>query len=225
MPEEKQYAAVFNSREPGSDRARYASPLRSFPFVLSLRVSLSFTHENRKEPKIFAQVHAECTDTTDRSQQTIHPERKTGSLMETTATRKGYLAYQEAQAQELDQAKLILMMYAGAIRFLDKAVELYPANPAESGNYLSKAKDVILELMSSLDVEQGGDMGLILLRTYRALFSKLNEAHMLDDLKKIGEVRSSLAELEESWRQVFASPEYQRFKRNPQEYRATIRQG
>ena len=35
---------------------------------------------------------------------------------------QGYVTYQDAKAWELDQAKLILMIYAGAIRFLNKAL-------------------------------------------------------------------------------------------------------
>lgn len=145
--------------------------------------------------------------------------------MEINTARNGYQRYREAQAQELDQAKLILMMYAGAIRFLDKAIDLDPINREESGKYLCRTKDVILELMSSLDVDNSGEMGPILLRTYRRLFHKLNEAHLGDDLRKAAEVRASLAELEESWRQVFASPEYQRFRQNPEEYRAALMRG
>ena len=39
-------------------------------------------------------------------------------------SKQGYVVYEEAQAQELDQAKLILMMYAGGINFLNRALKL-----------------------------------------------------------------------------------------------------
>lgn len=135
------------------------------------------------------------------------------------AVKRGYLAYQEAQAHELDQAKLILMMFAGAIRFLDKALEVQKTDTMEMGRFISKAKNVILELISSLDIESGGEMGAILLRAYRGLFIKLNAAHMENDPRKISEVRNSLAELEESWKLVFAGWEYQAFKKNPEYFR------
>lgn len=143
-------------------------------------------------------------------------------IMETIADKKGYRAYREAQVQDLDQAKLIIMMFSGAVRFLDKAIALDPVNRMESGKYLSKAKLVLLELMASLDIENSGEMGPILLHTYRALFHKLNEAHLQDNIGKAIEVRASLFELENAWRQVFASPEYQRFKRDPEGYRAAL---
>ena len=139
--------------------------------------------------------------------------------------RNGYQVYREAQAQELDQAKLILMMFAGAIRFLDRAMELGDGNPLEAGKYLSKTKKVILELISSLDMDNSGEMGAILFRAYQGLFLKLNTAHMRNDARRIAEVRGSLAELEDSWKQVFASPEYQDFRKNPTQLRATIHGG
>ena len=87
-----------------------------------------------------------------------------------------YSAYQEAQAQELDQSKLILMMYGGAIRFLDKAVESGLADKSKMCLYAGRAEKIILELMASLNLDEGGEMGEILLKTYRALFIKLNVA-------------------------------------------------
>lgn len=142
--------------------------------------------------------------------------------MENTSIRKAHLAYQEVQAQELDQAKLILMMFAGAVRFLDKAIDLHHQDRMESGKYISRTKNIILELMASLNVDHSGEMGTILLRAYRGLFAKLNTAHMQDDMEKTAEVRASLAELEESWRQVFSSPEYRRFKQDREEFRSSL---
>ncbi len=142
--------------------------------------------------------------------------------MEYVNFRKGRLAYQEAHAQELDQARLILMMFSGAVRFLDKALEYYSADITESGKYISRAKSIILELIASLDMENSGEMGNILLRTYRGLFSKLNQAFILDDQEKLAEVRNSLAELKESWKQVFDSPEYARFKQDRNAFRSSL---
>lgn len=126
----------------------------------------------------------------------------------------GIAAYQEAQAQELDQAKLILMMYAGAVRFLDKAMALSNTDRRESGAYISRTKDIILELIASLNLDEGGEIGEILLHTYRGLFTKLNIAYIDEDYGKVDEVRQSLADLEDAWKQVFNSPEYQEFKRS-----------
>lgn len=126
----------------------------------------------------------------------------------------GYVVYQNAQADQLDQARLILMMFAGSINFLNKAINVAHRNQREMTSLISKTKNVILELIASLNLEQSGEMGEILLRTYRGLFLKLNVAYIDNDIDQIKEVRDSLIELEDAWKKVFQSPEYQDFKRD-----------
>ncbi|MCD6308912.1 MAG: flagellar export chaperone FliS [Candidatus Latescibacteria bacterium] len=132
---------------------------------------------------------------------------------------QAYSAYQQAQAQEYDQAQLILMMYRGGINFLNKALEAGKTDKVQMGHYVSKAKKVLLELMLSLNTEEGGQMGEVLLNMYQRLFKKLNTAHMIDDRRHIAEVRDSLEELEDVWRQIFTSDEYRKFKEDRDKFR------
>lgn len=127
-------------------------------------------------------------------------------------THSGYAAYQEAQAYDVDQAKLILMMFSGSKKFLNKAVEVADTDSKTMEKNVSKAKKVILELISSLNIDNSGEMGEILLKAYKGLFIKLNVAYVEYDVTKIIEVRDSLEELGESWKKIFQSPEYQEFK-------------
>ena len=126
----------------------------------------------------------------------------------------GYKVYQNAQADYLDQARLILMMFAGSINFLNKAINVANRNQKEMANLISKTKNILLELIASLNLEQSGEMGEILLKTYRSLFIKLNVAYIDNDIDQIKEVRDSLIELEDAWKKVFGSQEYQDFKRD-----------
>ena len=131
----------------------------------------------------------------------------------------GYNVYKTAQANELDQAQLILMMYRGAVNFLDKALEAGINDKIQMSQYISKAKQVIIELMLSLNLDDSGKMGEMLLDMYQRLYKKLNVAHMRDDRVKIAEVRDSLEELEETWRRVFQSAEYKKFKEDREQFR------
>lgn len=136
-----------------------------------------------------------------------------------TMSSHGYSVYKEAQANELDQAQLILMMYRGAVNFLDKAIETGKIDKVQMNYFVSKAKRVIIELMMSLNIEESGPMGEMLFGMYQRLFKKLNTAHMRDDLKRIAEVRDSLDELEETWRRVFSSEAYHEFKHDKEQFR------
>ncbi|MFC1512363.1 flagellar export chaperone FliS, partial [Candidatus Latescibacterota bacterium] len=111
----------------------------------------------------------------------------------TPSRMKGYSAYQEARVNEYDQSELILMMFSGIVNFLDKAIAVSETDKRQMGNYLSKAKNVLLEIMSSLNLEEGGEIGKLLLNTYSRQYHTLHAAHMNDDTEKVMLVRNSLA--------------------------------
>ncbi|MBN1290315.1 MAG: flagellar export chaperone FliS [Candidatus Latescibacteria bacterium] len=130
----------------------------------------------------------------------------------------GYAAYREAQAQEVDQAKLILMMFSGSVNYLNKAIEYAETDHKEMERYISRTKNIILELIASLNLEDSGEIGELLLKTYRGLFTKLNLAYVEEDIVKVTDVRDSLIMLEDSWKKVFQSPEYDHFKNNREQF-------
>ena len=132
--------------------------------------------------------------------------------MKTSSNQKGFQAYQEAHANQLGQSELVLMMFSGGIKFIDKALELADTDKVEMSENISKAKNVLLEIIASLNIDDSGEIGITLLNAYKRLFQKLNTAHMNDDIVKIKEVRDSLAELEDVWKKIFSSEEYAQFK-------------
>ena len=125
---------------------------------------------------------------------------------------QGYSAYREAQENEYEQSELILMMYRGAVNFLEKALAVAEHDPSAMTAFLSKAKKVLLELMASLNLEEGGEVGRLLMDTYTRQFHTLHVAQMTDNTEKVALVRDSLIELEDAWKEVFKSDEYLAFK-------------
>jgi len=77
--------------------------------------------------------------------------------MKMSTQEEGYLTYQEAHENELEQSELILKMFSGGIHFLDRALELPETDEIEMSKYVSKAKNVLLEIMSSLNIEDSGE--------------------------------------------------------------------
>ena len=132
--------------------------------------------------------------------------------MSTASRIKGIRVYQQAHENEIEQSTLILMMYSGGIGFLDKALAAKDTDRRLADDQILKAKNVLLELMSSLNLDEGGDMGQLLFRTYRSLFVKLTSAHIAGDFARIAGVRDELKELESAWKEVFDGDEYRFFK-------------
>jgi len=120
---------------------------------------------------------------------------------------KGYgqytQAYQKAQVNTVDQRKLIVMLYDGAIRFLTTAVEkLNAGDTYEAHNNLIKGKSIIAELLASLNMEQGGDIAKNLQRLYSYMFNELIDANLNKDGTRITHVLHLLRELRVGWQGI-----------------------
>ena len=63
-----------------------------------------------------------------------------------------YKQYKETQINTANQGKLIVMLYDGAIKFINKALEHMAKKEIESThNNIVKAQDIITELLTSLN--------------------------------------------------------------------------
>ena len=108
-------------------------------------------------------------------------------------------AYRKASVNTLDQNKLIVMLYDGAIKHAGFAVEHIKKNEIEKAhNELVKAKNIVSELMSSLNMEKGGEVAKNLKSLYAFMFSQLIEANMNKESKPIVTVIGLLKELREA---------------------------
>jgi flagellar protein FliS len=108
--------------------------------------------------------------------------------------------YKKNQFYTADKGTLLLMLYQGAIDFLRRGKEhLEKGQIADKGIYLSKAHAIIAELLSSLDLEIGGDLARSLEGLYRFMMEQLMEAHLSNDVKAIDNVLSLLLTLQEGW--------------------------
>ena len=120
---------------------------------------------------------------------------------------KGYgrysQAYQKAAVNTVDQRKLILMLYDGAIKFLTVASDKISGNQDyEAHQNLIRGKSIIAELMASLNMERGGDIAANLQGLYAFMFNELIEANINKDGARIMEVVTLLKELREGWQNL-----------------------
>ncbi|MDX2471594.1 MAG: flagellar export chaperone FliS [SAR324 cluster bacterium] len=112
-------------------------------------------------------------------------------------------AYKAAAVTTEDQGALILMLYDGAIRFCKTAQLKHKKGDIEGvHNNLVKAKDIVSELLSSLDPEKGGDIGQNLNNLYIYIFNKLIDANVQKDMAILAEAEDLLIEMREGWRGI-----------------------
>lgn len=108
--------------------------------------------------------------------------------------------YRDTQVLTAKRAKLILMMYDGAIRFAREAVKrIQSKDIAGRGVYIRKTQDIILELMNSLDRENGGEIASNLSRLYLFMNRNLIMANIQGEEKFIEDIIKILEELRDAW--------------------------
>ena len=117
---------------------------------------------------------------------------------------KGYgrysQAYKKAAVSTVDQRKLIIMLYDGAIKFLAIAIEKMKKNDRyEAHKNLIRGKSIIAELLASLNLEEGGEIAQNLQRLYTYMFNELIEANLENDPDRVAAVIPLLKELRLGW--------------------------
>jgi flagellar protein FliS len=116
---------------------------------------------------------------------------------------KSNQAYKKAAVTTKDQGTLILMLYDGTIRYLKIAANKINKEDLEGAhNAISKAKAIISELMTSLNMEQSGRVGSSLKSLYVYMFNRLIDANIQKKASYIEEVCDLMSELRDGWRTV-----------------------
>ena len=120
-------------------------------------------------------------------------------------------AYKKASVNTLDQNKLIIMLYDGAIKNANFAVVYMKSGEIEKvHDSLIKTKNIVTELLATLNMEHGGEIAKNLKSLYSYMFSLLIEANMEKKSEPVLNVIDLLKELRGAWVQI-------REKKKPEE--------
>ena len=120
--------------------------------------------------------------------------------MAQSSIKSGHEQYRKVQAQTGSRADLVLMLYQGSIRFMNRALAKLDANDIEAThNALLRAQDIILELQATLDLEIGGQMASSLADLYRYCVELLIDANLKKVAVPIIEAKRLIQELESAW--------------------------
>lgn len=113
-------------------------------------------------------------------------------------------SYKETQIKTATPGKLILMLYDGAIRHLNQALEdLSKEHRYDSiSNSLIRTQDIIAELMISLDFDRGGEIAKNLFSLYVFMNRRLLDGNISKDKAPLEEVKTLLTELRGAWAEV-----------------------
>lgn len=117
-----------------------------------------------------------------------------------------YSAYKETAVKTASQGKLIVMLYDEAIRQLDTGMSRFNSNGKidasnieKFGKNIIKTQEIITELMVSLNMDVGGDIGKNLMALYTYFNRELLNANINQSKEKIAFIRDQMNQLREAW--------------------------
>ncbi len=109
--------------------------------------------------------------------------------------------YQHNAVQTASPAKLILMLYDGAIRFCNTALEGLGANDiAKTNKNIKKAEDIIVQLRMDLDMKY--PVAKEFDQVYDYIYRRLVEANMQKDAEILQEALGHIKTMRETWLEV-----------------------
>lgn len=113
--------------------------------------------------------------------------------------------YKETQIKTANQLKLVVMLYDGAIRHLNEALDCFQEGHRKYdalNKHIVATQDILSELMGSLDFDKGGSLAKNLLSLYMFMNQRLLEANLRKDVHPVEEVKKYLTDLRDAWEQI-----------------------
>ena len=116
-------------------------------------------------------------------------------------------SYRKVATQTASPGQLVLMLYEGAIRFLEKSLTGFvQEDPLEFNltvnNNVLRAQAIICEMNGVLNMEAGGEISTNFRRLYDYLNRRLQEANIKKQKEPIEEVLMRLRVLRDSWAEM-----------------------
>jgi flagellar protein FliS len=108
--------------------------------------------------------------------------------------------YRKSSISAASPLQLVVMLYDGALRFMEAGKHAMAKGDTYAQNdNLTKAERIVTELLSTLDMTQGGEVAENLFSLYTYVYNSLVEANIEDKPEKIAECVQIFSDLRESW--------------------------
>ena len=116
-------------------------------------------------------------------------------------------SYRQISAHTASPGQLVLMLYDGALRFLEKSLIGFDLDdPIEFNqtinNNLLRAQSIISELSGTLNLEQGGQLAHTLRRLYSYMDERLMESNLRQTPEGIHDTIRRLTILRDAWQEM-----------------------
>ncbi|MDX1951816.1 MAG: flagellar export chaperone FliS [Verrucomicrobiota bacterium] len=119
-------------------------------------------------------------------------------------TANPWKSYQKVATQTAPPGQLVLMLFEGAIRFLEQAQAGFEKeDPVEFNQIISnnilRTQDILFELNMSLNMAEGGELAATLRSLYNYMDRRLMESNVQKDISGIQDVLGRVIVLRDAW--------------------------
>lgn len=123
---------------------------------------------------------------------------------------KAAQAYFQTKVSTTDQGQLLLLLYDGALKFLQQAREkMLEKDYAAKGLLISRVIDIVNELSNTLNLERGGTLAENLNNLYFLCTTRLLQANLKMNVEQLDSVAGILSGLRSAYAQIINTPEAQ----------------
>ena len=99
--------------------------------------------------------------------------------------------------------QLVVMIYDGALKFMEGGRHAIAHHDYERQNdQLQRAQKIVMELMSCLDMEKGGEVAKNLLSLYTYVLNELVQANLEDSPERVARCIKVMRDLRDSWNTI-----------------------
>ena len=114
-----------------------------------------------------------------------------------------YQQYRATKVQTAGSVDLVVMLYQGAVKFIRLGMEAMDRDDSKAAHEsLVRAQDIVVELLGSLNREEGGQIASQLSGVYDYCFRRLVSANIKKDPDPAREVLRIMRELGSAWQQI-----------------------
>ncbi|CAM2821095.1 flagellar export chaperone FliS [Rariglobus hedericola] len=115
--------------------------------------------------------------------------------------------YQAQAVLTTNPGNLVLMLYDGATRFINQAIDADSESDEtvriqRMHTYIVKAQNILIELRANLDFNAGGDYARDLDRLYDYYIRRLMQANLQKSTEPLNEVIGLLGQLRSGWAEM-----------------------
>ena len=119
--------------------------------------------------------------------------------------------YQKTTVETASNEKILIMLYDGAIQFLNKAkIALNEKNYEQSHNNLMGAQRINEEFINTIDKEPNPELANNLINLYEYFITRLVQANIKHEIGPVDEVLKFLKDLKSTWEQAISIAQKER---------------